>query len=102
MPSQSDEIQARTLADKIVRDAEMGVAPRDADIEALATLVELHSREVADALRRFQEQGSSVSIQDMFEMQMLTNHFSQLSEMNTSVVAEANRAILSMTRNVKG
>lgn len=80
----------------------MGVAPSDADIEALAALVEPQSREVADALRRFQEQGSSVSIQDMFEMQMLTNHFSQLSEMSSSVVTEANRAISSMTRNFKG
>ncbi|MDF2549013.1 MAG: hypothetical protein K0S07_80 [Chlamydiales bacterium] len=44
---------------------------------------------------------SSISIADMFEMQMLMNHLSQLSEMCTSVVSAANTAISSMARNVK-
>lgn len=45
---------------------------------------------------------SAISIGDMFEMQMLMNHLSQLSEMTTNVVAAANSAIMSMARNVKG
>lgn len=45
---------------------------------------------------------SAISIGDMFEMQMLMNHLSQLSEMATNVVAAANSAIMSMARNVKG
>lgn len=45
---------------------------------------------------------SAISIGDMFEMQMLMNHLSQLSEMSTSVVAASNSAIMSMARNVKG
>lgn len=44
---------------------------------------------------------SSISIGDMFDMQMLMNHLSQLSEMSTSVVGASNTAILSMARNVK-
>ncbi|MEM1283485.1 MAG: DUF5407 family protein [Chlamydiota bacterium] len=45
---------------------------------------------------------SAISIGDMFEMQMLMNHLSQVSEMATNVVAAANSAIMSMARNVKG
>jgi len=45
---------------------------------------------------------SSISIADMFDIQMLMNHLSQLSEMSTSVVSASNSAISSMARNVKG
>jgi Family of unknown function (DUF5407) len=45
---------------------------------------------------------SAISIGDMFEMQMLMNHLSQLSEMSSNVVAAANSAIMTMARNVKG
>lgn len=45
---------------------------------------------------------SAISIGDMFEMQMLMNHLSQLSEMTTSVVSAANSAIQRMAQNVKG
>jgi hypothetical protein len=42
-----------------------------------------------------------ISISDMFEMQMLMNHLSQLSEMMTSIASATNSAIASMARNVK-
>ncbi len=45
---------------------------------------------------------SSVSIGDMFQMQMLMNHLSQLSEMATDVVQSSNSALMSMARNIKG
>jgi hypothetical protein len=45
---------------------------------------------------------SAISIGDMFEMQMLMNHLSQLSEMSTNVVSASNSSIQSMARNVKG
>jgi len=44
---------------------------------------------------------SSISIADMFDMQMLMNHLSQLSEMSTSVVSAANGSINSMARAIK-
>lgn len=44
---------------------------------------------------------SSVSIGDMFEMQMLMNHLSQLSEMTTNVVSASNQAINSAARSIK-
>ncbi len=45
---------------------------------------------------------SSISIGDMFEMQMIMNHLSQLSEMSTSVVSASNSVISRMAQNVKG
>jgi len=45
---------------------------------------------------------SSISIGDMFEMQMLMNHLSQLSEMASSVVQASHGALMSMARGVKG
>jgi hypothetical protein len=61
----------------------------DATISAKAKLSAIKSRR------------SAISIGDMFEMQMLMNHLSQLSEMATSVVSASNSAIASMARNVK-
>jgi hypothetical protein len=62
----------------------------DATISAKTKLLEIKNRR------------SSISIGDMFEMQMLMNHLSQLSEMSTGVVAASNSAIMSMARGVKG
>lgn len=62
----------------------------DATLSAKAKLLEIKSRR------------SAVSIGDMFEMQMLMNHLSQLSEMSTNVISASNTAISSMARNVKG
>lgn len=62
----------------------------DATISAKTKLLEIKNRR------------SSISIGDMFEMQMLMNHLSQLSEMSTSIVAASNSAIADMARNVKG
>lgn len=62
----------------------------DATVSAKTKLLEIKNRR------------SAISIGDMFEMQMLMNHLSQLSEMSNSVVAASNSAIASMARNVKG
>jgi hypothetical protein len=62
----------------------------DATVSAKAKLETMKSRR------------SAISIADMFDMQMLMNHLSQLSEMSTSVVSASNSAISSMARNVKG
>lgn len=61
----------------------------DATISAKAKLSGIKSRR------------SAISIGDMFEMQMLMNHLSQLSEMSTSIVSASNSAIASMARNLK-
>jgi len=41
------------------------------------------------------------TIRDMFEMEMLMNHFSQLTEMSTNVVSASNAAIGGMARNFR-
>jgi hypothetical protein len=48
------------------------------------------------------EQGSNISIGDMFETQMLTNRLAQLSEMTGALVSSMHTATMSMARNVKG
>lgn len=53
-------------------------------------------------LQQIKDRRSAVSIGDMFEMQMMMNHLSQLSEMSTAVVSASHQAISSMARNVKG
>jgi hypothetical protein len=61
----------------------------DATVSAKTKLLEIKNRR------------SAISIGDMFEMQMLMNHLSQLSEMTTAVVSAANSSIGTMARNVK-
>lgn len=53
-------------------------------------------------LSEINQNRSTISIGDMFEMQMLMNHLSQLSEMATNVVSASHSAVMSMSRNVKG
>jgi hypothetical protein len=62
----------------------------DATVSAKTKLLEIKNRR------------SAISIGDMFEMQMLMNHLTQLTEMSTNVVAAANQTIGSMARNIKG
>jgi len=65
-------------------------AIQNATISAKTKLAEIKARR------------SAISIGDMFEMQMLMNHLSQLSEMCTAVVQACNSVIGSMARNIKG
>ena len=53
-------------------------------------------------LSTIQNNASSIAIGDMFEMQMLMNHLSQLSEMATNVVSGSNSCIMDMTRKLGG
>jgi hypothetical protein len=51
-------------------------------------------------LSAIQARTSSISIGDMFEMQMLMNHLSQLSEMASSVVSASNSALTKMASSI--
>lgn len=62
---------------------------QDATVSAKVKLMQIKNRR------------SAISIGDMFEMQMIMNHLSQLSEMSTSVVSAANSAISRMAQNIK-
>lgn len=79
----------------------------DANIHSafsMEALVEIVNEAVVSAkskLQQIQSAKSSISIGDMFEMQMLMNQLAQFSEMATGVVAAAHNSIMSMARNVK-
>jgi hypothetical protein len=45
---------------------------------------------------------NAISIGDMFEMQMLMNHLSQVSDISSNVVSASNNASAGMVRNIKG
>lgn len=70
-------------------------------VQALFTVVNNAVISAKKKLLEIQANRSSISIGDMFEMQMLMNHLSQLSEMATDVVQASNTAISSMARNIK-
>jgi len=71
------------------------------NVDEMFKLVTDATKDVKEKLKTIKGQGSNISIADMFEMQMLMNHLSQLSEMSTSVISASNSAIASMARNVK-
>jgi hypothetical protein len=52
-------------------------------------------------LQAMQSNGESISVVDMFQMQMLMNQLSQISEMATNVVSASNSAMMSIARNIK-
>ncbi|MBA3957795.1 MAG: DUF5407 domain-containing protein [Parachlamydiaceae bacterium] len=71
------------------------------NVDALFHVVNDATRSAKAKLLEIKSRRSGISIGDMFEMQMLMNHLSQLSEMSTAVVSAANTAITSMARNIK-
>lgn len=79
-----------------------GAAQSGFSVQDLFSLVNTATASAKAKLLEIQSRRSAISIGDMFEMQMLMNHLSQLSEMSTSVVSASNTAISSMARNVKG
>lgn len=71
------------------------------NVSELFRIVNDATRSAKAKLQEIKNRRSAISIGDMFEMQMLMNHLSQLSEMSTAVVAASNQAITTMARNVK-
>ena len=71
-------------------------------MEALVDIVNASTISAQTKLNAIRDRRSAISIADMFDMQMLMNHLSQMSEMTTAVVNACNGAITTMARNVKG
>jgi hypothetical protein len=67
-------------------------------IDAINDAVDLVKKKI-DVVR---DQGSAISIGDMFDLQLLMNNLAQLTEMSTSITAASHNAVLSVARNVKG
>ncbi len=99
----TDELRA-SRAERDLHRIRAGVAQEATDSAGRAALLDVVDDAETNAKRKLEQiarKGESISIADMFEMQMLMNKLSQLSEMSTSIVSAANSAILSMARNVK-
>lgn len=80
-----------------------GTTPKSGfKVQALFTTIQDAVSSAQRKLSAIKANRSSVSIGDMFEMQMLMNHLSQLSEMCTGVVSASNSAINRMAQGIKG
>jgi len=71
------------------------------DIAQVFNFVNDQTATVNAKLSSLKQAGSSISIADMFEMQMKMNRLSQFSEMASAVVSAASGSITTMARNVK-
>jgi hypothetical protein len=71
------------------------------DFMPLIQIVNTATTSAKNQITTIQGESSQVSIGDMFNMQMIMNKLSQLSEMVTNVMAAANQSTLDMARNVK-
>lgn len=74
---------------------------RDALVNELRRTNGALAEEVRQKLDSMTAERDSLNIRDMFEMQMLMNKLSQMSEMTSGILAATNSAIASMARNVK-
>ncbi len=76
----------------------------DRDSFSLTALVNMIGDANTSAITKLgviQNQGSSISIANMFDMQMVMNRLTQYTEMSSSVVAAANTAMGTLSRNIK-
>ena len=71
------------------------------DVGAMIDTINAATASVKKKFAAIQGTADQISIVEMFQMQMLMNNLSQLSEMSTSIVSASNSAISSMARNVK-
>ena len=76
-------------------------ADKGISVEYMFKFVSDQTDVVNQKLESIRNSGETISITDMFEMQMKMNRLSQYSEMATSVVSAAGGAIQSIARNVK-
>lgn len=67
----------------------------------LLSMVNQAQQRVDDKLTEMNGNDDEINIGQMFEMQMLMNELSQISEALSSVVSASNTAIGSMARNIK-
>jgi Family of unknown function (DUF5407) len=71
-------------------------------IQGLIAVIQDSTLNIEKKLKTLAAHNENISIGNLFEMQMLMNQLSQLSEMTSSITSATNSAIASMARNVKG
>lgn len=72
------------------------------DVGDLFKLINDSTISAKTKLQDIKDNKSAISIADMFEMQMLMNHLSQLSEMAANVVVASHTASMAHARGLKG
>jgi len=71
------------------------------DWEPLIDMVNKATIDAKSKLGQIKAKGSAMSIADMFEMQLMMNKLSQVSDMVSNMMAAVNAAISGMSRNLK-
>jgi hypothetical protein len=97
----TDAATARDV-ESLVHHSSGGHAGDSASVNALSTILADATASIKAKLASISRMAKTVSMADLFEMQMLMNHLSQLSDMSANLVSATNSAIASMARNVKG
>jgi hypothetical protein len=69
------------------------------DVNPLFDEIAKATEAVQSKMKEIEGNNEDISIGDMFEMQMLMNHLSQISEASTSIISAMNTAIKSMATN---
>jgi len=75
-------------------------AKRGLSFSALVSAIEDLTAVAKSKIAMIRSKRSSMSIADMFNLQMAMNRLSQLSEMSTSAISAMNTAVSSMAKNV--
>ena len=70
-------------------------------MSVMIDIVTAQQDKVREKLSAIKDAASSISIADMFDMQMRMNKLSQFSEMSSAVISASNTAINSLTRGIK-
>jgi len=68
----------------------------------LMDIINQMTNDVKSQLGVIRSKRSAMSIADMFDLQLMMNKLSQVSEMSTSVVTSMQTSIMSLARNMKG
>lgn len=72
------------------------------DFTPLVDEIDLLTQHVKSKIAQIQSKRSSMSIADMFDLQMAMNKLSQFTEMSTSVISAMNTSVNNVARNIKG
>ena len=67
----------------------------------LVQMIDFLSKQAVSMIAQIRSKRSTMSIADMFTLQMEMNKLSQFSEMSTDIVSAVNTSSLSMARNIK-
>jgi len=67
----------------------------------LVQMIDFLSQQAVSMIAQIRSKRSTMSIADMFDLQMAMNKLSQFSEMSTDIVSAVNTSALSMARNIK-